>query len=917
MPSPLLTTKLHVPQARVERVLRPHLVARLQQGLEGKLILVSAPAGYGKTTLICEWLTACKQAIAWVSLDKGDNDPARFWAYILAALQSAFSSSARTLPEVLLQDNPPINEASISLLINELDKLGQPIILVLDDYHNIEDQAIHDGLSLLVEQAPTHFHLVILTRADPPLPLARLRARSQMAELRLADLRFRKRESTEFLNTVMKLSLSEADLSVLEASTEGWVAGLQMAGLSLQGKEDASTFIRSFSGENRYVLDFLFEEVFQRQPREIQDFLLRTSVLEQLCGSLCDAVNLRDDGQATLGILENSNLFLISLDDRRKWYRYHHLFGDLLKSRLQQTFPEETALLHQRASGWYFAENNLESAIVHALAAQDFERAASLVELVIKNEEVLNHLVALRSWMDHLPLETLEMHPWLCVYRAWVDFETGQRGIVEERLQTLERSTERSLEAGDPQRQHIQGHIAALRAYEAFSAGNIPQVLEMGQRALRLLPADDRMRSSAAIVLGAAYWANGDVQQAEWSFRLAREAALKISSVRAAPATCYIGLQQVKQGRLQDAIDTFQDGLRMATLPDGNETFLAGFANIRLGDLHRERNDLALASCFLTRGLEQCVHLGQVDVLVDAYVCLGRYQLTVGDLNSLSETLQMADRVVQPMKVDAWVRCWLDDLRLRFWLAKGDLDAANRWAQNSGLSPDGPLSYQHDLHHQNLARVLVAQGRLYNSGTASEKASALLARLRAAAEKAGWVHEEIRILILQALNEQAQHKSGSALKNLARAAVLAEPGGYVRVFVDEGDIMRGLLVALGKNLQNEKHEVLNEFGISFQSEHTAAIRRHIGRLVAAFENVPTRPAQAEPARAVQEVIEPLSAREMEVLNLLAQGCADKQIAENLVIARETVHKHLKNIYGKLGVHSRTEAIARARELDLV
>ena len=891
-------------------MLRPHLAAHLQQGLEGKLILVSAPAGYGKTTLICEWLTACKQAIAWVSLDKGDNDPARFWAYILAALQSAFSTSGRTLPEVLLQDNLPIDEALISLLINELDKLGQPIILVLDDYHNIEDQAIHDGLSLLVEQAPAHFHLAILTRADPPLPLARLRARSQMTELRLAALRFTKQEAGEFLRTVMKLDLREADLSVLEASTEGWVAGLQMAGLSLQGKEDASTFIKTFSGENRYILDFLFEEVFQRQPQDIQDFLLRTSVLDQLCDSLCNALTLRDDGQAMLGILERSNLFLISLDDRRKWYRYHHLFGDLLKSRLQQTFPEETVPLHQRASDWYLAANNLESAIGHALAAKDFERAASLIERVIKNEEVLNRLVVLRFWMDRLPLETMEMHPWLCVYRAWVGFETGQREMAEEHLQTVERSVERSLGAGDPQRQYIQGHIAALRAYEAFPAGNIPQVLEMGQRALSLLPADDRMRSSAAIVLGAAYWASGDVIQAEWSFRMAREAALKISSVRAVPATCYIGLQQVKQGRLQDAIDTFQDGLRMATLPNGNETFLAGFANLRLGDMHRERNDLALACHYLTRGMEQCVHLSQVDVLTDAYVCLGRYQLTVGDLDNLSETLQMADRVVQPTKVDAWVTCWLDDLRLRFWLAAGNLGEANRWAQKSGLSPEGPLSYQHDLHHQNLARVLVAQGRLTDSKLAYEKASALLARLCAAAEQAAWVHEEIRILILQAVNEQAHHKSISALKSLSRAVSLAEPGGYVRVFLDEGEILYGLLATLEKSLRNDGHELGDQ-----QGERQAAVRKYVIRLVSAFEDGAEHLSRT--ARHTPTLIESLSVREMEVLKLLAAGCADKQIAENLVISRETVHKHLKNIYGKLGVHSRTEAIARARELDLV
>ena len=914
MPGLLLSTKLQAPQIRSERVPRPRLVARLQQGLAHKLILVSAPAGYGKTTLLGEWLATCELRSAWISLDKKDNDPARFWTYFEAALQRALSSVGNPFPGIPYDHDPSVSEALLTDLINELAKMQQPIILVLDDYHNIESQVIQDGLSFLLEHAPTHFHLALLTRFDPPLPLARLRARSQMVEIRLADLRFTAQEVSEFLRTVMSLDLTEEEISMLESSTEGWIAGLQMAGLSLQGKVDASAFIRSFSGENRYVLDFLFEEVFQRQPGEIQDFLLRTSVLDQLCGSLCDAVNLREDGQATLGILDRSNLFLIALDDRMEWYRYHHLFRDLLQNRLKQTFPDEVARLHQRASAWYTAENNLESAIGHALAAPDLACAASLIELLIKKEEVLNNLVALRSWIERLPLDILELHPWLCVYRAWVHFETGQRETVEEQLQIVEHAMERTLDAGDPGRQHIQGHIAALRAYIAFTREDIPLVLEMAQRALSLLPANDRMRSSAAIILGAGYWAIGDVDKSEWSFRMAREAALRSSFPRATPATCYIGLQQMKQGRLQDAMDTFQDGLRMATLPNGNETFLAGFPNVRLGDVYREWNDLKSASQYLTKGLAQCKRLGQIDVLVDAYVCLGRLQLAAGDLDSMNETVQTADHLVEQSRVDQWVLCWLDDLRLRLWLANGDLDAANRWARKTGLSPDGPLSYQHDLHHQNLARILVAQGRLVGSKSAHQEASVLLTRLLAAAKQAGWVHEEIRILLLRAINDQAHHKSGAAFKSLAQAVSLAEPGGYVRTFVDEGQVMCGLLVALGKTLQNERHE---PFGIHFEAARLAAIQTYMSRLVSAFENIRARPDPSELMQNSEQLIEALSAREMEVLRQLARGCADKEIAENLVIARETVHKHLKNVYGKLGVHSRTQAIARARDLGLL
>jgi LuxR family maltose regulon positive regulatory protein len=374
----------------------------------------------------------------------------------------------------------------------------------------------------------------------------------------------------------------------------------------------------------------------------------------------------------------------------------------------------------------------------------------------------------------------------------------------------------------------------------------------------------------------------------------------------------------MKQGRLQDAIATFQDGLRMATLPDGTETFLAGFPNIRLGDVYREQNHLDLASQYLTKGIEQCRRLGQIDVLVEAYVCLGRYQLTTGDLPGARNSLQTADRLVEESPVDQWVLCWLDDLRLRVWLADGNLEAPRRWMKSSGLSPEGPLSYQHDLHHRNLARVLVAESLLDGSRGSHKKAPTLLRRLQTAAEKAGWVHEEIHILVLQAVNNWAQHRHKSGLRSLARAVYLAEPGGYVRVFVDEGEIMRELLSALEKiSKPNIERGAWKQSGMKTHDERLTAIRAHIGRLLRAFADHPSRADTSEVLRQSSQLIEPLSPRELEVLNLLAQGCSDKHIAEGLVIARETVHKHLKNIYGKLGVHSRIQAVAHARELNLI
>jgi LuxR family maltose regulon positive regulatory protein len=911
----------------MEHVLRPRLVARLQKGLAHKLILISAPAGYGKTTLLCEWLATGKQLCAWVSLDKGDNDLSRFWAYVLAALQSAFSSAGKTLPDILLHHSLPISEALIPQLINELDKLQQPLILVLDDYHNIETQVIHDGLSFLLEHAPAHFHLVLATRADPPLPLARLRAHSQMLELRLADLRFSTQEITEFLRRVMSLDLSETDLSLLETSTEGWIAGLQMAGLSLQGKADASSFISSFSGEDRYILDFLFEEVFQRQSEDIRNFLLQTSILERLCDSLCNAVTLREDSHTILDILERNNLFLISLDEQRQWYRYHHLFADLLRSRLKLTSPDSIASLHQRASAWYVAEHDLENAIAHALVARDFEHAARLIEQIVQNLDMLNKQAMLTSWVNNLPPKIMEMHPWLCVYRAWGDYWSGTREMEEDWLQAAERNIERTFEAGNLDRKHIEGSIAALRAHIAIVDENIPRALEMGRMALDLLPEGDPLRIGTTVALGAAYWGLGDVIQSELAFGMGQASALKVNNrSMAVGATGYLGIQKVKQGRLQDAIATYRDGLRMDTLPNGIETPVAGFLNVRLGDVSRERNDLALASKYLNRGVEQCIHLSLPDILTDAYVCLGRYQLAADDLEGTLETLQKADRVAQQTKVDQWVLCWLDDLRLKSWLAAGNLEAASLWAKNSGLSLEGPFSYQHDLHHQNLARVLVAQSVLTGSKTSHDKALALLERLRVAAEQAGWVHEEIRILVMQAINCQAHKEEETALKSMLRAIVLAEPGGYVRVFIDEGKILRGLLTTLANYFHNRPHLASNHLGLDFQENQVARLNRYVCMLLSAFDKSPERATlivqqtrsdlNSHPI-ANTLLVEQLSAREMEVLNLLAQGCSNKKIAESLVIARETVHKHLKNIYGKLGVHSRTEAIAHARELGLL
>ena len=937
----LLPTKLHIPPLQNNLVHRQHLIERLNEAVRQgcHLALISAPAGYGKSTLLNEWVHQLEEPVAWLSLDKGDNSPSRFWTYFLASLQSIPDlKENEKIEEILLELTQTVQfqseESVLAKLVAVLADFPKRFILVLDDLHLVTEAQVYDGILFLLEQLSRSqggLYLVVASRIDPPWPLARLRVRAELNEVRTKDLRFSPEEAATFLNEIMALRLASEEIALLEKRTEGWVAGLQMAGLSLQGREDAYSYIHSFSGENRFILDFLFEEVFQRQSTELQKFLLQTSILERLSGSLCDQVTLQENSQSILENLERCNLFLISLDEQKKWFRYHHLFGDLLKRRLAQVFPDSIAPLHQRASLWYEAEHDLESSVTHALAARDFERAAGLVEQVFHYLDMPNQQSMLTFWVDQLPREILENHPWLCVYRAWGYYWVGHRKMEERWLQLAEESIERIFEEGGQEKLHIQGHIAAVRSHTAFVDEDIPRILEMGQKALDLLPDGDEMRCEAAIAMGCAYWGLGDVIQSEQAFGLARATALKaVHKTMAVPATCYVGMQQVKQGHLQEAIATFRDSLRLATLPDGTETPIAGFPGVKLGDVYLARNELDLASHYLRRGVENCIRLNQPDFLTDAYVCLSRYQLAIGNLDETFKIIQKADYVAQQTKVDPWVLCWLDDCRLKAWLADGNLEAATLWSQNSGLSTDGPMNFLYDLPHQNLARVLVAQGILGGSRSSLDEASALLLRLQRPAEKAGWIKEEIIILVLQALSYHAQGMDDAAIRSLARAVSLAEPGGYVRVFIDEGDSLRDLIFQLDKVLEKGSPTARIQLGINLPEEQLRILRRYILTLLSAFDHLAAQKTSAEKVASLggpvknsinkqpaSVLIEPLSDQELKVLHLLNTQLSVPEIAREMVVAPSTTRTHVRNIYEKLCVHGRMEAVLKAKEIGLI
>ena len=899
MATPLLRTKLYIPPVRQELVPRLRLIERLNAGLNRKLTLISAPAGFGKTTLLSEWASqrvsesARGRPVAWLSLDEGDNDPARFWAYLIAALQTIHEGIGEAALEALVSPQPPHVEALLTGLINEIAEIPDLSALVLDDFHVITDQRVNDEVTFFLDSMPPQMHLILSSRADPPWPLARLRARREMTELRTNDLRFTSQEAAAFLNEVMRLDLSPEDVAALEDRTEGWIAGLQMAALSMRGREDVSGFIRAFTGSHRFILDYLVEEVLDQQSPAIQEFLLKTSILERMTGPLCDAVTGGADRQTILAQLEQANLFLVPLDDERRWYRYHRLFSELLRNQLALIHPEQAPVLHQRASEWFEEESFTEETIAHAFAARDYERVAHLVEKYARDMLHQSKYNVLSSWIEALPDELVQKRPWLCVYQSWTRHWAGMREGGEDCLKNAEQMLNSSPFLSEKERRILSGYIATVRAHYALTNEEIPRVIEQAQKALRLLPEDDYFtRGTAAIALGGAYWGMGDASSAEQAFAECASNALKGGyHYRASSALCYVGMQQVKRARLLKAEETFREALALSQGPGGRRFPNAGYPLAKLGELACEWNDLEQARRDVHDGMELCTQLGHVDLMAEAYVALARVQLAHRDFAGVKDTLQRADRLSRETKLDPWAVCWLDDCRLRLWLSTGKLDEAIRWAETSGLRVDGQLNYHHDLHHISLARVLVAQVMRQPSGTCLDRALGLLARLLAAAEKAGWIHKEIEILTLQALALWACDDNEGALNALARALTLAEPGDYVRTFIDEGALMGELL----------RQAAARGIAVNYVSKLLAAL---------AAEGHETQ------RLAKIQLIEPLSERELEVLRLLATSLSTAEIANELFITVNTLRTHTKNIYGKLDVHSRREAVARAQESGL-
>jgi LuxR family maltose regulon positive regulatory protein len=870
------------------------LIEKLERGAESGFVLVSAPAGYGKTTLLSAWLRSLSSPAVWYSVDEGDNDPPRFLAYLSAALEKIEPALGELVSLGTRTASLPGVEAVLTPMINRLAKTSQPFWLVLDDYHLIQNPYIHEAVSFLIAQRPAPLHLAIATRADPPLPLARLRARSQMVEVRLTDLRFTTQEVSDFLRTVMRLDLTAAEVSMLETSTEGWVAGLQMAGLSLQGREDASAFIRSSSGENRYILDFLFEEVFQHQNREIQDFLLRTSVLEQLCGSLCDAVNLREDGQAMLGLLERRNLFLIPLDDQRKWYRYHHLFSELLQSRLKQTFPDEIAPLHQRASAWYAAENNLESAIGHALDSGDYLLVNELVSGNVLAMMEHAELIGVLRRFERMPASEMEAKPWLGVAYAWTKAYVGPSEELDLKLGQIESGFIAVEDTAEKRR--LTSHLDAIRAYRAWVKGGAEQALRYARRSLENLPEDDWMaRCHILNIEGLAHQYLLDLKRAVQSF----EAAILAGQRTPRPyetlhSYTNLAFARILQGELHQAHSLCQyvfDLAEQSGEPAARMPVLA-YAFATLSQVQLQWNDAESALSNARHAVSLAGQWNQADTLHYALTCLAEAMSAAGNLEGAFEVNQRAMQLAR--NASPWFFRISAFLEIKLNLAKGNARVAA-----SLLEQIEPLVEVRDQIGNFVivkTAVFLALGRFADVVLTLDEPVCEL-------ERQGRKWPLMELLPCLALALHAMGRREEAQDVISRSLTLAAPERFVYTFVKWGEPMHELL------LESLKRGV----GVDFVQQMLPAF--HVREAAQMRERHPVSPAASR--FSTSALPDPLTQREMDVLRLLAQHYSDKQIAQSLFIARETVHKHLKHIYEKLAVHRRAEAVTRARELGLL
>lgn len=901
--NPLLMTKLHLPSLRSPLVQRRRLLEKLNQGLTHKLILISAAAGFGKTTVLSEWAHQLDFPVSWLSIDEFDNDPSRFWTYVVTALQQTDSTIGEaTLAMLRSPESLPFEVYSIPLL-NELAQLQTEIVLALDDYHLITTPAIHDALTLFLEHLPPQAHLAIASRIDPPLPIARWRVRSQLIELRAEDLRFTIKEATVFLNQSRLQPLTEPQIATLQDQTEGWIAGLKLAMLSLRDPPNPAALIDSFSGEQRYILDYLVAEVLERQPLSLQSFLLRTSILENLCDSLCEAIagEESDNGAVTLDQLERQNLFVVPLDEHRVWYRYHHLFAEALRHLLQRTEPDRVFIYHHRAAQWYEQAGYITDAIHHAIAANLFDDAARLIEQEAQTSENPRfETIELQNALAKFPPGLTETRPWLLAAKAWVGFTSSQFGEAIAAIQTLEQLLDRNPAAME-NADRLWGLIAAFKGMQARQQGKVAAGVAFLEKALQLFPQNNSwLRSLILLNLGVTYFVADNYEAAKGLLSEVSRIGKARGTADPAIAGLYLQAQFLAlRGQLNEATSLCQQGLELATERRWLATYAGVLVEVALADLLREQNQLDTAAHHLIQSIDRAIQNRQPGLMM-GYITLARVRQAQGKFQSAWAAIQAAERC-QP-----WLWSTILSVELcivRLYLAEGNVDSAIAWAESSGLSVEDELYYSpteqaprsSELHYLTYARVLLAYGQQKLSPSHLQNALHLLTRLQEFAKLGGRTIRVMEALILQALVVQAQGNlertdlSARSLDYLNQALNIPSQGNYIRLFLDEEKPMTELLqTAASRNIHFDK--------VKYLSTIFGSVKKTVS---------------------MQSLIEPLSERELEVLHYLSTGMSNQAIANQLFVSLAAVKWHARNIYGKLEVNNRTQAVARARELKLL
>lgn len=954
-----LTTKLYIPSSRPNLIRRERLLRYLDDGLAlgRKLTLVSAPAGFGKTTLISEWVHYRAETFppcrcAWMTLDQGDNRLSHFLAYLVAAFQKIDANLGQDLIHALQLPQSPPAAVVLTELLNQVaahvsDDPHAHYLLVLDEYQAITEPTIHEAVTFLLEQLPSNWHLVLTTRSDPALPLARLRARGQLTEIRAADLRFTTAETTTYLRHVTNLDYAPSEIDTLTARTEGWIAGLQLFSLLIQeatrrqSATSPATFIRNFTGTHRYIIDYLTDEVLNQQPPDRRDFLLHTSILERLTADLCDVLLASKHSQAILELLETHNLFLTSLDEQRQWYRYHHLFADLLQTRLhEEVGAAEIAALHLRASQWFEQQQFIGEALRHALAAADFTRAVTLVATHAMPTIRRGAITTVQDWLRALPAAQIRAHPRLCIAQAWVFFHTHKADEIEPWVKAAEAALQQPPFVDAPNRSTLVEHVLALRISVAELRQEHSTVLQLAQAALaRIGNEGHSARGTNLYFLGRALCNLGEtsrgIEACRASIPCFQAAGIPLAAMG---ATSDLALFLLQQGKLQMAQTTLEDALRWTAKEGLLATPAAAQLYMVLGYIYYERNELATAA----EQLQQSIQLAKYMLPLTASLAhLGHAQvlLAQGDPFGATAALQEAEQLVAHLTIVPPESTLLDTRRVRIWLQQEDFAAVAQWIGHSALSVDEEPVYGNEQELITLARALVTRGCATSSIADLQQAATLLAQLERAVRRAGRTGHLLDVLILQALVLEAQGHSQAALVPLTEVLQIAEPEGYLRLFCDEGPKMQHLLTRWQQQTATQPFPKSSTLGTNPErdGQQLAAYVSRLQHIFATDGPATSVVSAMHPSAALQiathlsqplhhtsgversddELAEPLSPRELEVLRLIGGGLDNTEIASELTIAVSTVKTHINRIFAKLAVRSRTQAVAHARKLQLL